>query len=236
MTINDQIKDEKLQHDINREAAKISALSSSKTHKYEYLVVENILPVNHQQIIEQARFTYSPLGKAFEKQINTIKDQGEKPVKALKSIKKLSAGDAIPNRAFTIDEAREELNKIKEIEKNVDREKLFYKSNKDTNHFKDFRAIRTFREDIYEGKTTFDEADEYQSDLADRINDFIKKTNPHTEEKKCEKKSTKKNLIIIIIQCNNSESLLNEIRQIIYSLYQSKDITEKVYNNLLTSL
>ena len=148
----------------------------------------------------------------------------------------LSAGDAIPNRAFTIDEAREELNKIKEIEKNVDRERLFYKSNKDTNHFKGFRAIRTFREDIYEGKTTFDEADEYQSDLADRINDFIKKTNPHTEEKKREKKSTKKNLIIIIIQCNNSESLLNEIRQIIYSLYQSKDITEKVYNNLLTSL
>ena len=84
MSINDQIKDEKLQHDINREAAKISALSSSKTHKYEYLVVENILPVNHQQIIEQARFTYSSLGKAFEKQINTIKDQGEKPVKALK--------------------------------------------------------------------------------------------------------------------------------------------------------
>ena len=236
MTMNDQIKDEKLQYDINREAAKISALSSGKTHKYEYLVGEDILPVNQQQIIEQARITYSPLGKAFEKQINTIKDQGEKQVEALKSIKKLSAGDAISNSAFTTDEAREELNKIKEIEKNVDREKLFYQSNKDTNNFKDFRTIRTFREDIYEGKTTLDEADEYQSHLADRINDFLKKTSPHTKEKKSEKKSTKKNLKIIIIQCNNSESLLNEIRQIIYSLYQSKDITEKVYNNLLTSL
>ena len=46
MTINDQIKDEKLQHDINREAAKISALSSGKLHKYEYLTGEDILPSN----------------------------------------------------------------------------------------------------------------------------------------------------------------------------------------------
>ena len=71
MTINDQIKDEKLQYDINREVAKISALSSGKIHKYEYLTGEDILPSN-QQIIEQARFTYSPLGTAFEKQIKTI--------------------------------------------------------------------------------------------------------------------------------------------------------------------
>ena len=78
MTINDQIKDEKLQYDINREAAKISALSSEKLHKYEYLTGEDILPSNQQQIIEQAKFTYSPLGKAFEKQIKTIEDQGKK--------------------------------------------------------------------------------------------------------------------------------------------------------------
>ena len=68
MTIDDQIRDEKLQYDINREAAKISALSSGKIHKYEYLTGEDILPSNQQQIIEQAKFTYSPLGKAFEKQ------------------------------------------------------------------------------------------------------------------------------------------------------------------------
>ena len=72
MTINDQIRDEKLQHHINREAAKISALSSSKIHKYEYLTGEDILPTNQQQIIEQERFTYSPLGKAFENQTKTI--------------------------------------------------------------------------------------------------------------------------------------------------------------------
>ena len=74
MTIDDQIRDEELQYNINREAAKISSLSSSKIHKYEYLTGKDILLSNQQQIIEQAKFTYSPLGKAFEKQIKTIED------------------------------------------------------------------------------------------------------------------------------------------------------------------
>ena len=46
MTINDQIRDEKLQYDINTEAAKISALSSGKIHKYEYLIGEDVLSSN----------------------------------------------------------------------------------------------------------------------------------------------------------------------------------------------
>ena len=78
MTIEDQIRDEKPQYDINREAAKISALSSGKTDKYEYLTGEETLPSNQQQIIEQAKFTNFPLRKAFEKQARTIKDQREK--------------------------------------------------------------------------------------------------------------------------------------------------------------
>ena len=44
MTINGQIRVEKLQYDINREAAKIPALSSGRIHKYEYLTGEEILP------------------------------------------------------------------------------------------------------------------------------------------------------------------------------------------------
>ena len=66
MATNDQIRDEKLQHNINRKAAKISTLLSGKIHKYECLTGEDILPSNQQQIIEQARFTYYHLGKAFE--------------------------------------------------------------------------------------------------------------------------------------------------------------------------
>ena len=87
MTINDQIRDEKLHYDINREAAIISALSSGKKHKYEYLTCKDILPSKQQQVIEQARFTYSPLGKDFEKQIKTIEDQGKKQVDALEKLK-----------------------------------------------------------------------------------------------------------------------------------------------------
>ena len=86
MTIEDQIKDEKLQYDINREAEKISALSSGKIDKYEYLTGEEILPSNQQQIIGQAEFTYSPLEKASEKQTKTFKDQGEKQIKQFKII------------------------------------------------------------------------------------------------------------------------------------------------------
>ena len=131
MTINDQIRDEKL-HDINREAAKISALSSGKIHIYEYLTGEDILPSNQQQIIEPAKFTYSSLGKAFEKQIKTIEDQGKKQVNALNTLKsnnQLLIEDVIPNNALNNNEAEKELYKIKEIEKNLDREKLIYKTN-----------------------------------------------------------------------------------------------------------
>ena len=74
MTINDQIGNEKRQYDINREAAKISALSSCKIDQYQYLTDEEILPSNQKQIIEQAKFTYSLLGKDFEKQTKTIED------------------------------------------------------------------------------------------------------------------------------------------------------------------
>ena len=84
---NDQIRDEKLHYNISRKAAKISALSSGKIDKYEYLTGKEILPSNQQQIIEQAKFNYYPLGKACEKQIKTIEDQREKQVEALKQTK-----------------------------------------------------------------------------------------------------------------------------------------------------
>ena len=63
MTIDDQIIDEKLQYDINGKAAKISAFSSNKFNKYEYLTDEEILPSNQKQMIQQAKFTYHFLVK-----------------------------------------------------------------------------------------------------------------------------------------------------------------------------
>ena len=76
----DKIRDEKLQYDINRETAKIS---SGKTDKYEYLAGEEILPSDQRRVIEQAKFTYSHLGKDLEKQLKTIEDKGKKQIKAI---------------------------------------------------------------------------------------------------------------------------------------------------------
>ena len=136
MTIDDQIRDEKLQHDINREATKISALSSGKIHKYEYLTGEDILPSNQQQIIEQTKFTYSPLGKTFEKQIKTIEDQGEKQIQAIqdpgqvKTIKKYYDDEDTPfiskqKEIFNklVDERLEEIN---DFDERVNSDDLIY--------------------------------------------------------------------------------------------------------------
>ena len=84
----------------------------------------------HQsRIIEQANFTYSPLSKAFEKQIKAIKEQGKKQVEALKPITQiLTIKDTIPEKTLS-EEAKNELNKIKEIERTVDREKVYFKTN-----------------------------------------------------------------------------------------------------------
>ena len=65
----------------------LSALWSGKIGKYEYLSGKGIIPSNQQQIIERAKFTYPPLGKAFEKQIKTIEHQGEKQINTLKDLK-----------------------------------------------------------------------------------------------------------------------------------------------------
>ena len=72
MPIDDKIRDEKVQCNVNREAAKISALSSVKIDKYEFLTGEEILIFDQSGIIDQAKSIYSPLNKVFEKQIKTI--------------------------------------------------------------------------------------------------------------------------------------------------------------------
>ena len=83
MTIDDQIKDETLQYDINREALKISAWSSGKINKYKYVTGEEILPSEQSVLIKPAKFTYSTLGEAFEKQTKTIKEKKGKQLKGI---------------------------------------------------------------------------------------------------------------------------------------------------------
>ena len=291
MTIEDQIKDEKLQYDINREAAKISALSSGKLDKYEYLTGEEILPSNQQQIIQQAKFTYSPLGKALGKQRKTIEDQGEKQVDILESLKdsdkKLpSIKDFIPMENLN-PEIINEIKRIEEIEKKVDRSRMVYKGTNKTYDFRNFKTIRAFGKEIRNNIISLDTVNIEQANLLSYINDFIKIKPRDPVKKKLKsdvfnsvsslaqgremvltafkskifhrlEKSQKgeganegerikiltpnqmlKRLQIALAQVkagNNSESLLNEIRQIVYSLYRSKEITKNVYNNIINSI
>ena len=155
MTIDDQIRDEKLLYDINREAAKISILSSDKFKKYEYFTGEETLPSNKKQMIEQVKLTYSPLGKAFEKQIKRIKSQGGKQIKAIqnqwqvKTIRKYIYND---EDSPSISKQKEIFNKfgekrlddITELDKKVSLDDLIYR---------------------YKGKTPDEKFDEYDDAL-----------------------------------------------------------------------
>ena len=128
MTIEDQIRDEKLQYDNNTETAKICTSSSGKIDKYEYLTGEEILPSNQQQIIEKAKFTYSTLGKAFEKHTKIIEDQGEKQVDALKSLKpfdkQLPSIRDLTSKEKLNSEIVHDIERIEEEERRVDRNGL----------------------------------------------------------------------------------------------------------------
>ena len=166
MTIDDQIRDEKLQYDINRKAAEISALSSGKIDKYEYLTGKEILPSNQQQIIEQAKYTDTKVPLLMQILINLI---------------------------------------------------MLYKARNEAIKF----------------------CDDYSSIVSDVENQAIKETNQRrTGLEILAPKQLLQRLPIALAQVkagNNSENLLNEIRQIVYSLHQSKKITKNVYNNIIKS-
>ena len=67
-------------------SVKLSALLSGKIDKYEYLTAEEILPPDQIRLIEQVKFTYSPLGNNFEKQIKTIEVKKVEALKVLKPV------------------------------------------------------------------------------------------------------------------------------------------------------
>ena len=164
MTIEDQIKDEKLQYDINREAAKISALSSGKLDKYEYLTGEEILSSNQQQIIQQAKFNYSPLGKVSEKQRKTIEDQGEKQVKAIQDNQLVNIKNYDYKNKLLFSKEREifkdiynkKLDEIEEMNNKIDYNDLEYVvlSNDMAYNFSVEKDPISLLNDIKSGKTT----------------------------------------------------------------------------------
>ena len=253
-----------------------------KIDKYEYLTGEEILPSNQQQIIEQAKFTYSPLGKAFEKQTKTIEDQGKKQIKAIQNNKRQLINDDDYKDKLLLSKEREifkdiyikRLDKIDELNNKIDYDNLKYvvvSSGKKI----DFDSLEnpiTFLNDIKKGKISLEEAKNKQKNYRNYLN-VMRRGNKNANQKKAlaninihfnsrnnaikfiedygsmileAKKLAKeqegtglkiltpnqmlKRLPIALAQIkagNNSEKLLNEIRQLAYSLHRSKEITKK---------
>ena len=179
MTIDDQIKDEKLQYDINREAAKISALSSGKFNKYEYLTGEEVLPSNKQQIIEQAKFEYSPLGKAFEKQLKTIEEQGKKQIEALENLK---LKEITQDKTKPIEYNNYFINELAKIRKSiepVDFDNLiyYYKGSNEPINFSEYNGMTNIFKSIHSGHKTLEDIEQEQNKFKKEII-IIKQRNP----------------------------------------------------------
>ena len=165
MTKNDdKIRDQKLQYDINREAAKISTLSSGKIDKFEYATGEEILPSNQRQLIEQANFTYSSLEKAFEKQT-------EKQVDAIKSLDSANRlkqiGDIFPQKLMN-DLIRAKLREIVELRDIIKKDDLNYKSKGGKTYNFSKNSL------IHEEHLSIEKADNKRSNFANKLKNFDK--------------------------------------------------------------
>ena len=195
MTINDQIRDEKLQYDINGEAAKIWVLSSDKIHEYKYLNGEDILPSNQHQIIEQAGFTYSPLGKAFERQIKAIEDHGEKQMKAIqdqgqvKTIKKYTYDDddtpLISKQKEIFNTLKDEkLEEITDLDKKVNCDDLIYRYKGNPADEKFDKFDNAFLDKIRNGGTSLTHAKNNQAKFKSNLNEVKRAHKSRTKEQK----------------------------------------------------
>ena len=237
MTINDQIGDEKLQHDINRKAAEISALSSGKINKYEYLTGPEILPSNQQQTIEQAKFTYSPSEKAFEKQTKTIEYLWQKQVEVLKGLEpsnKPSISKEIYNLIF-----EERMDEILEMSREINFSNLVY-------HFKGLSPSISFTK--FEGSmynyNQLKNGDKILSQVQEDQKDFRSELGQITSGRPKDKSNNQKDTIKNVKNLYNSRQkivdLLNDNSRIrskaIYKVKKNnKTIASKITNSFCTS-
>ena len=167
MTTNDPIRDEKLQYDINRKAAELSALSSGKIDKYEYFTGEEILLSNQQQIIEQAKFTYSSLDNTY--------DNEDTPL--------ISKQKEIFNEL-----ADKKIEEITNLDKQVDPDDLLYsyKGNTADAKFNQFDNASSLLDKIRDAKISLADAKNDQEKFKSNLNEIKKgKKNIDQKRKKC---------------------------------------------------
>ena len=194
--IDDKIRKEKLQYNFNREAANMSVLSSGKIDKYEYLTVEKILPPDQRRVIEEAKFTCSPLGKASEKQTKAIEEQGKKQVEASKALteEELESIEGIFSKNMRTDEIKNEKDEIKKWEDTIKQKDLKYEAGKYKYDFQQYEAIRCYGESIYSSKFSILKAGMDQTNLLENMK---KKKMINLDQK--QKKVRIKNEILLIV-------------------------------------
>ena len=189
MTVTDQIKilDKKIkqneaQYDLDRKAAKISALSSNNLDKYEYLTGEDL--GLKPSTVEQAKFEYSPLGKIFNKglkdedkkegllkRLKNIEDKNEELLKTTKN-KTENIKEITDFAKETLSpEAEDLIKEIKTIQKNVDYRKLkITGGNNVTYDFSDFKTFNDLSKDLYFKKMLIDDAEMKQNEFDAKLN------------------------------------------------------------------
>ena len=146
------------------------------------------MPSNQQKTIEQAEFTYSPLGKTFKKQTKTIDDQGKKQIDALESLK--ASDKQLPSIRDFISKERlnskifNEIERVEEEEeRSADRSKMVYKASNETYGFRKFKPIRVFGNEIR--NNIINEYGKCEPDqLLRYINKLKSKSKPHNSESK----------------------------------------------------
>ena len=161
------------QYDLDRKAAKISALSSNNLDKYEYLTGEDL--GLKPSTVEQAKFEYSPLGKIFNKgldkddkkeglfkRLKNIEDKNEKLLEAKNETKNIKEITDFVDEHLSL-EAKDLIEEIRAIKKDVDYRKLKIRGGNNTDY--DFSGYKTLKElfrDLYYKKITLDDAEANQ--------------------------------------------------------------------------
>ena len=218
MTIDDKISDENLQFHINREAEKILALPSGKIDKYQYIAGEEILHFNQRIVKEQAKFTYSPIGKAFEKQIKAIQNRGRKEIGAITNQNEIL--EALTNQGYREDNykeifeelVKERFDEIKEFTNEMNQNDLIYyfKGNTARKIVDNFNnGIELFRK-IQSSKRKLKEVKKLQNVFKSNLNEISRGRNKSEEQKWHQK----------ILNCfTNYEKLLLNYLIVILKLY-----------------
>ena len=184
--LNRKIKQNKSQYDLDREAAKISALSSKNLDKYELLTGEDL--GLKPSTVEQAKCEYSPLGKIFNKGLN--KDDKKEGI--LKRLKNIEDENKVKNKVENKDikevtdfvdqplsfETKELINEIKTIQKNVNYRKLKTKGGNSVDYdFSDYKTFKELFRDLYYRDITIDEV-ESKHDEFNTVLHVLKKYSP----------------------------------------------------------